>query len=75
MNLNTNEDNILIPVTEIKYSMLTKFAIGNEKKCNGCGSDNPKFFNVRWQLYVCGKETCKQYDIMQEWAHHAMTGE
>ena len=48
---------------------------GSANRCNGCGKPNPKYFNVKWKLYVCGADTCKPYDIMRDWAHHAMTGE
>lgn len=73
--MNTNDDNALMPVNEVNPLLLKPYVLSSANRCNGCGKPNPKYFNVKWQLYVCGADTCKPHDIMRDWAHHAMTGE
>lgn len=73
--MNTNDDNTLMPINEVKPLLLKPHVISSANRCNSCGKPNPKYFNVKWQLYVCGEDTCKPYDIMRDWSHHAMTGE
>jgi hypothetical protein len=73
--MNTNDDNALMPVNEVNPLLLKPYVLSSANRCNGCGMPNPKYFNVKWQLYVCGADTCKPHDIMRDWTHHAMTGE
>ena len=70
-----NEDNTVMPVNEVNHLLLNPRVIWYSNRCDGCGKPNPKYFNVEWQLYVCGADSCKPYDIAMAIAYHAMTGE
>jgi hypothetical protein len=72
--MNRNEDNALMPIKDLDPLLVKPSVISSATRCSGCGKTNPKLFNVKWQLYVCGADTCKPYDIMSDWAYHAMTG-
>lgn len=67
-------DNKVIPVSEVRPEDLNKQYSHDSRHCSGCGKPNPAYFSIMWQLYVCGADTCKPYNIAYEIAHHAMTG-
>jgi hypothetical protein len=69
------KNNKLILSTEVTPQLIDHRLMHSPKSCNGCGKPNPKYFDVEFQLYVCGEDSCKPYDIAKSIAHHAMTGE
>ncbi len=59
-------NNKLILAKDVTDSMLNTQYSHTKNKCNGCGYNNPKYFNEKWQLFVCGNESCKPFDISMD---------
>ncbi len=64
--MNYYKNNELILAKDVKDSMLNPQYSHTKNKCNGCGVNNPKYFNEKYQLFVCGGDKCKPYDISMD---------